>query len=462
MKPEEHDELTQLLRSGLTEDEINSVGDEDTMQMPEMDITPEAVAAEGARPGSIPAQVGRAVAGAKPDLSKPLGYVPPRDAELEGLQAKAKSGRQDARLGQSVADFANRPSNFLDYAQKLGGGGVSGGMKSPNLMAGAGDDSAQAVSDLQASRKSGAAMRSDAEDNDPTSDFANTYRAVLLKFAPELGEQLKSATPAQMRKIAPELEKFATQQALGSKTKAEAAAKAAIETERKAEREAAGKESGRRFAITDQRSREATAATQAGAAATRALAAAGFNLRKDEVAKKADDDINDDVQKLGKELPGDVADFNAKYDRLKKAIELSPDDIAGIGPLAGRAPAALLSREGIDNQKDAGQLLAAYKKLITGTGGGKDELANLERISVELTNEESFKSGLESLKRAYDAKVKDVQARFRPEVVQRLEAGRRREGAGGGTIKMRFPNGQTDDVPASEVDEAKAAGGVPL
>ena len=175
--------------ASLTEDDINSVGE-----------TPPA----SAHPSSIPAQVGSAVMGAKPraDLSRPLGV----DTELRGLQADAKQKRGEAALGQSASDFTERPDNFLDYAQRLGGGGVTASPAKTKMWDEHAEEGDRAIADLGQRRTADAAMTSSAEDNDPNSQTAQTYRATLSKFAPAL--DLSKATPKQMREIAPWLERL--------------------------------------------------------------------------------------------------------------------------------------------------------------------------------------------------------------------------------------------------------------
>jgi hypothetical protein len=188
-----------------------------------------------------------------------------------------------------------------------------------------------------------------------------------------------------------------------------------------AEKAKAEAESARRFDISHQDA-------QANAAATRALAGASLGLRKQEIEKRDEDSLNDDVQKLGKELPGDVADFNSKYEQIKGAIGRHPGDIPGVGKWDANKPDFSASDDDLTVKKAAGQMLASYQKLITGVGASDAERANLAKISLDLESEKGFAAGLESLKQAYEAKVKDVRSRFRPEVVAKLEQGQRREG----------------------------------
>lgn len=241
--------------------------------------------------------------------------------------------------------------------------------------------------------------------------------------------------------------------ALGHEEKAlDRSSRAAALLRAEREKTAAQAESARRFEISH-------GDAQANAAATRGLAAASLGMRKTEIEKKDAKDLDDDVQKLGKELPGDVADFGAKYARIKAAMARHPDDIPGVGVWDSNKPSALASTEDFDVQKDAGQMLAAYQKLITGAGASDAERANLAKISLDLNNEKSFASGLESLKAAYEAKVRDVRARFKPEVVKKLEEGQRREGATAALVKVRRKkDGVTKAISKAAADELVAKG----
>lgn len=432
---------------------------ERVMQMPEMDLRPEA---DGPRPGSIKAQVGAAVTGGAKAPARP---APARDTELEGLQADAKKRRSFSQLGQAVADFTERPTNLLDYAQRLGGGGVSQAPKTKMWQENAAEGD-RAIEDLATRRKSEAGMETQqatraasADDNDANGQTAQTYRSVLVKFAPELSEKLATATPKQMRAIAPWLEKFAMENndLLQAKAKAEADAKAREEAKaaRAADVERSQKNADRSYE-----------ASMANARATQGLASASLGVRKAEVEKKAADDVKDDVKDLAKQLPGDLADFESKYARVKAAIDANPNDIPGVGKWDANVPSFVPEALGgpgkadLDVQKDAGQMLAAYQKLITGAGASDDERKMLAKISLDLNNEKSFASGLESLREAYTAKVKQVRTGFATPVLQQYDKNANREGLGAKTGgKVRVSNGsETLEIDAADLAEAERDG----
>ncbi len=355
----------------------------------------------------------------KLDLSQPIGYRPPRDEELEGLQKKAKGAREDAKLGKAVADFAERPTNFLDYAQKLGGGGVSAAPAKNEAWKDGINEADAAIGDLRERRASEGAMAASADESDPNSPTAQTYRSVLLKFAPDLAEKLKGANAKQMRTMAPWLEKFHAENSDLLQADAAAKAKAIQQAKTDAEKGAAldWAKKNRAEDVTDRR---------ANTAATREQTAAALGMRQGEIAKKASDDVKDDVKELAKTLPGDLNDFTAKYNRIKARLASSSGDIPGVGIWDSNKPKALRSTEDFDMQKDAGQMLAAYQKLITGAGASDDERKNLAKISLDLDNEKSFAAGLESLNEAYAAKVKQVRAGFATPVLSQYDANTQR------------------------------------
>ena len=100
---------------------------------------------------------------------------------------------------------------------------------------------------------------------------------------------------------------------------------------------------------------------------------------------------------------------------------------------------------------------AAWKKLITGTGGGAAEMANLDKIGIQLGNERSFLAGLDALEKGYAEKVKSVRAGYRPEVVKTLDERRGREGMGAsGTVEITDKKGGKYSVPAAEAEALKA------
>lgn len=143
--------------------------------------------------------------------SGPLGYSAPVDTELRDLQAKGASDRRYGEIGKAVTAFTERPDPLTNFFQQKAG--VRPVQPPHNAMwDNAGAEADKGIEDLQARRKSDSDMAASREKSDPNSSTANTYRTVLLKFAPDLADKLASATPAQMEKIAPWLESYAKDQ----------------------------------------------------------------------------------------------------------------------------------------------------------------------------------------------------------------------------------------------------------
>lgn len=176
------------------------------------------------------------------DTSKPLGFSMDDTAMRDAQSADAKS-KAMGKLGQSVSAFAERPTNFADYAIGLGGGGKSAAPARSTLWDEQAADGDKAVSGLMARRKSesemeakrGAAAKA-AEAKDPNSETAKLYRSVLLKYAPDLAEKLQGATAEQMERMQPWLSDYAAKNGAAIKAteaKAEADRKAKLhDTER--------------------------------------------------------------------------------------------------------------------------------------------------------------------------------------------------------------------------------------
>lgn len=375
------------------------------------------------------------------DLSGPLGYRAPRparDTELEQLQADAKDRRATAHLGQAVTDFNERPTNFLDYAQRLGGGGASAPPKKSTLWDTYEAEGEQPLKDLQARRDSAAKLAAadalaagKAEGKDPNGERAKIYRSVLLRFSPELTGQLDSATPEQMERIAPWLESYAKDNAEALKTKAAAEAKAKEDADRKAQHDADKVESGRR---ADQFHNDA----QDNAAATRALAGAQFNFGKqkfaaDEVDKEehakeaADAKDQAGAQHLGDKAAEGQSAAKA-LDDIDAVIAKNPDDIPGIG----RAKSALipdalkpviLSQEGQNLRSNAKDVLGVLLHKRSGAAVSTAELARYEQIYGLNGDEAQFTDGMKRLRRDFAEELRGAEAGVSPGARAKFKAG---------------------------------------
>ncbi len=176
---------------------------------------------------------------APPAATQPLGQNTPQyrremapgplnpveqPGDLAALQKKAKEGRANADMGHTIDALTDGPTNLLDYAQRLGGGGVTQAAPSKHWdrVAEEGD---RDIEDRAALKKESAADAEMREKKDPNSDRAKIYREVLLKFAPEMADKLKNATPEQMETIESWLSKYYAENAQVLKAKHAAAAK---------------------------------------------------------------------------------------------------------------------------------------------------------------------------------------------------------------------------------------------
>ena len=431
---------------------------ERVMQMPEMDLRPEA---DGPRPGSIKAQVGAALTGgAQPAPSRP---APARDTEMEGLQADAKQRRSFSQLGQAVTDFTERPTNLLDYAQRLGGGGVSQAPRSKMWQENAAEGD-RALEDLAARRKSEAGMETQqatraasADDNDANGQTAQTYRSVLVKFAPELSEKLATATPKQMRAIAPWLEKFATENndLLQAKSKAEAEAKA---------REGAKAAKASEIERSQKNADRSYEASMANARATQGLARQSLGLRAGEVARDVEE------TQAEQQVPGYTHDPKVKQ---------APGEV---GKVRGMVASAQTISENID------ELDALIEKHGTETlpTAAKARMQSLgANILAELKGEAGFQLGvlagpdMEIMKEAIgDAtaltlgnlvgrsdttrvKLKQSRDSMMRKLSNRMKTGGyTQDGAQGSAasdaVEITDKKGQKYSVPAAEVEAVKA------
>lgn len=125
--------------------------------------------------------------------------------------------------------------------------------------------------------------------------------------------------------------------------------------------------------------------------------------------KKADKVVTDT-----KELAEDLDKIGAPA-FYSKAGEVSTivndpkyaDDLPGVGPLEGKLPDWLVSDEGKNLRQAAGQMLAEYRKGITGSGMSQGEKEEYSQITGLMNggNEKSYVEGFKRLQRAMDARV---------------------------------------------------------
>jgi hypothetical protein len=276
-----------------------------------------------------------------------------------------------------------------------------------------------------------AAARKAAELDDPTSESSRTMQGLFAKLHPdaakEIGDAGSKLSYTKLLQIAPHLASYETTRAGREAKAAAAAAKAAEEAKKDQVRQdtidrqehdrirARGWQEGdkneaRSFA---EQQGEKTRAAQIRAAE---IAAGAHKLEHE--TDKSDEAIKD----LGKQLPADAGGFFEQSKQLRQLISKHPGDIPGVGFVEGRLPFSLQSPEGLAAQKYARQMQLAYRKLITGTGGGEKEMAEIEKAGLDLTNEKSFLAGLKALEEGYTARLQQVKAGYPEQVVKTYES----------------------------------------
>ncbi len=183
-------------------------------------------------------------------------------------------------------------------------------------------------------------------------------------------------------------------------------------------------------AIETRLNREAMAQTRADTTATKAT-------EKEDAEVK---DLADDLGKMG------APTFVQGYNEAKGIIDKNPDDLPGYGQLAGMLPDSMVSDEGKDLRQSVGQMLAEYRKGVTGSGMSDSEKVEFGQITglLKSGDETSVRKGVERLMRARSAqianraagspKAAETLAKRQPYLKQALEA------AGGGQ-PARAPTG---------------------
>jgi hypothetical protein len=399
------------------------------------------------------------------DTSVPLGISAPRapaaagsapvDSELRAAQAADESSKRMGELGRAVTGYAERPDNTADYLIGLGRGGRS---EAPAHNARWDQPGESAVAELGARRQADAGLAAQqasakraADAKDPNSDTARMYRGVLKRFAPELN--LDGATPEQMERIAPWLEKVATNTTASLKSQAEieqAKEKAALH-----QKEYGENQSWRQVVHED---------SQANAAATRALAAAARSDRQAE-ARDAKDQAG--AQHLG-DKAGEAQSAAAALNAIDATIAAHPQDIPGVGKWKSKLPdfAAnlLLSDEGLGVRNNARDVLGVLLHKRSGAAVSPAELARYEQMYGLNGDDSAFQAGVQRMRRDFASELASTQAGVSEGAKAKFKAGGGMlaediaPAAAGGVVQMKDAGGKTYAIPASQVKEAEADG----
>ncbi len=396
-----------------------------------------------APPSALPGPSGKAP---PVDTSKPLGWAAPAapkapatDTGLRDAMGQDEKSKAMGKLGQSITAYAERPQNFADYAIGLGRGGKS----APPAHNATWDEQAasgdNAVSKLMATRKADADIASQqaaaakaAQAKDPNSETAKTYRTVLLKFAPDLADQLNGATPEQMERIAPWLEKYATENGVALKARAGAEAKAKEDADRKAQHDAdkaaaaatheadkidAGKRSDRNH--------EDSLAMQR---ALFGLSATKFKADEIDKVERAQDaaDAKDQAgaQHLG-DKAGEGQAVAKALDEVDAVIAKNPDDIPGVGKWKSKIPdvlaGSILSDEGMGVRNNAKDVLRTLLHKRSGAAVSPSELNEYMTTFGLNGTDEQFKAGVARMRRDFAAELGATQAGVSPGARQKFK-----------------------------------------
>ncbi len=428
---------------------------------------PAASGASGPRGAMMSAIMGAA----KPKpAAMPAPMPPPVNApQDDGMEAAIASDRRTKSmgdLGKAVTAFTERPSNELDAIQQLGGVRPSAQQHNPIWD----DEKGTAVEDLSRRRKSSADAASMAAKKDPNSDTAKTYRAVLTKFAPDLADKLATATPEQMEKIAPWLESYAKEaQGRGDPLGREKLDET-IRHNKAEEAKPHGKQpgapghavaAGKYETISDPGERETVRAIVEGRAPA---PAPGSKTGQRIMSLVAQIDPSFDsaryhaYQHTLNEQSTNPSINAAKavthhMELLKQSVAELPDDMID-SPTANRIGQALHGAVGSDKYTAMQSAASVVASELAQALGEKDVegRAKVTKLVDPTQTKAQWAKSIPQLEALRDEKLGVFK-----ETLQNLAPKH-----AGGAVKMKFPNGKTDDVPAAEVEEAKSHGGVPI
>jgi len=166
----------------------------------------------------------------------------------------------------------------------------------------------------------------------------------------------------------------------------------------------------------------------------RSSAAADRALRQEELAAMTADKVTQRQAERAEQQTRQFSEtvgqsgapnFYSQYQTAKGIMEDNPKDLPGFGVAAGRLPDALTSQKGVDLRQSIGQMLAEYRKGVTGAGMSDAERAEYNRITglVESGSEQRVRQGVERLRQAMDSRLQASAGGYRPDVVE--EYGRR-------------------------------------
>lgn len=195
--------------------------------------------------------------------------------------------------------------------------------------------------------------------------------------------------------------------------------------------------------------------------------------RGDARQAKEDARVDKDIKELSEDMTRSGAPGFYQQSAVAEGLAAKhPDDLPGFGTFAGMLPdwAPGISDDAIQLRQAVGQMLAEYRKGITGAGMSDAERAEYGRITglIQSGNEKSVRLGMTQLRDAVDARTasrvsgsipaaaKEF-AKRQPWVGEVLKrAGGQQPGAAvpAGKVRIRLPNGAVKIIPADKQEEA--------
>jgi len=351
-------------------------------------------------------------------LAEQLEEMKPAQEAAAAASSRAGWGRVSSNIAGAFGGY-KPDTGFWDNMEARGQRGVADARAKAGLKQAAMGE-ARVIADSQKS------AAKEADENDPNSSQSQADAELAGRLTGK-ADLFKGMSTAQMKKAAPFLKEYFEQE------QAKRTAKDKLDAEARGNTEW-------------QRRNGITSAQEDG----RAQVVAGA---------KAGERLDADVKDFAKQLPEGAGQFYNQYDQIQKMLQRAPKDstgkvtdVPGVGVYDSRKPNSMKSQDDVDMQKNAQQMMLAYQKLVTGTGGSAQELQKIADAGADLKNETSFQRGVQSLKEGYDAYLKQIQAGYRPEVVntynQRNPAFVPPPPGAEGEIVVIDPNGNEGTVPA--------------
>lgn len=325
-----------------------------------------------------------------------------RKAQLLGLGIKAFGGLQ--RAGGNFA---------RDYTAARTNGRLRLGGSTPEQEARLAASAEAPVQNLLGER----ARRTASESADPDSEVSRKLR-----------ETFKAQMPGLAAKL-PGFERFSANDIRGGQDKwMEAARRIQDDAHKTKAEELAARRLDVQDANTDLSRVQANENAAANRANARAIAGLAQGNRADALADKiearkegakAKQDQADEklLAQMGAKIPAEAAGFQEQYNEAKGVIDEAQrkgEGLPGVGLIAGNMPTRFLSDEGSRLRSATGQMLASYRKLITGAGMSNTERNELNSITglLETNSDRDIREGVERLKRLQDATLQRVYAAY--------------------------------------------------